>query len=94
MLVCPEHEYGFVGLLIIVDEKPQNDLDPRDVDSRCGESNADIAEEQFIHACGVPEPVLGVVKLAVQNFLERWVAAFGKKNKYCFYGVAELRIVQ
>jgi hypothetical protein len=34
--MCPEHEheYGFMGLLVIIDEKPQNDLGPSNVGSQ------------------------------------------------------------
>jgi hypothetical protein len=43
---------------------------PRDVDSRCGYSNAEVTVERRVLTCVVPESMLVVAKLAIENFLE------------------------
>jgi len=55
IFLCPAHLYGFVGLLIVDVEQPQNGLYPRDVYSRCGYSNSEVTVEQYILTCVVPE---------------------------------------
>jgi len=60
-----ETGYGSRGRIIVDVEKLQNGLYLRDVDGRCGYSNAEVTVEQCILNCVVPETVLGVAKLTV-----------------------------
>ena len=73
MLLCPAHLHGFMGLLIVDVDKPQNYLYPRDIDSLCGCSTSEVTVEQCILACVIPESMSDVAKLAIRNFFEKFM---------------------